>query len=121
MTERIGIVGGGLTGILLALKLSQDRGDVTLIERRPSLGGRLFFSSPLRLENLNLQDAWSAQEVALGQGDVSGFGWEVLDPTSLEILERHIRNLLTENELREWEQLGSDQELRQETYVVRKE
>jgi protoporphyrinogen oxidase len=36
---RIGIVGGGVLGTALALRLAQSGGDVTVIERGPSLGG----------------------------------------------------------------------------------
>jgi len=38
-TRRVGIVGGGVLGISLALRLAQAGADVTVIERGPTLGG----------------------------------------------------------------------------------
>jgi protoporphyrinogen oxidase len=39
MTPRVGIVGGGILGTTLALRLQQAGAQVTLLERGPSLGG----------------------------------------------------------------------------------
>jgi protoporphyrinogen oxidase len=39
MTPRVGIVGGGILGTVLALRLQQAGAQVTLLERGPSLGG----------------------------------------------------------------------------------
>ena len=39
MTPRVGIVGGGVLGTTLALRLQQAGANVTLLERGPSLGG----------------------------------------------------------------------------------
>jgi protoporphyrinogen oxidase len=38
-STRVGVVGGGVLGVTLALRLAQSGADVTLIERGPSLGG----------------------------------------------------------------------------------
>ena len=38
-TPRVGVVGGGVLGISLALRLAQAGADVTVVERGPTLGG----------------------------------------------------------------------------------
>ena len=44
---RIVILGGGLAGMSAALSLLENGFDVTLVERRPFLGGRVFsFQDP---------------------------------------------------------------------------
>lgn len=96
------IVGGGLAGILLALRLSRDPGltrkGILLVEEAPSLGGRL----------------------------ASGHcGFEILPPEAQETLERHLLGQLDEAEQVEWEKARSTfalagEELPQ-SYVVRRE
>ncbi|MBX9703304.1 MAG: NAD(P)/FAD-dependent oxidoreductase [Silvanigrellaceae bacterium] len=71
------IVGGGLSGILLALKLSREksyleRGTMMLVEQLPHLGGRLFTNSS---------------------------GFEVFSPDSLQTLYRHLCSTLSEYEV----------------------
>jgi protoporphyrinogen oxidase len=39
VTNRVGIVGGGILGTILALRLQQQGAQVTLLERGSSLGG----------------------------------------------------------------------------------
>jgi protoporphyrinogen oxidase len=39
MAARVGVVGGGILGTVLSLRLTQAGHDVTLLERGPSLGG----------------------------------------------------------------------------------
>jgi hypothetical protein len=76
--SEITIVGGGLSGILLALKLSRNEvKKIVLLDEQSTLGGRLFFASSF------------AQ---------SGFGFEHLDLKTKESLYRHIENSLTEHE-----------------------
>jgi hypothetical protein len=87
------IVGGGMSGILLALRLSRhvhkmSENSVLLIEKQPFLGGRLFFSNPHKN---------SAGSVALPTS--SGPGFEAFDSMSLDVLQRHFQGLLSEEEL----------------------
>jgi protoporphyrinogen oxidase len=97
------IVGGGLAGILLSLKLSSNSSqkyrELILIEEQPSLGGRLFFSPPGFTLKPNREEThqqlWlHAQE----QTHLSGFGLEAYDLHSKESLLRHIENALTQHE-----------------------
>jgi hypothetical protein len=95
------IVGGGLSGMLLALRLSRENSQkrLGLFEAEASLGGRLFFSSPLNLQGLPSWEKFIAQWNALGQKThLSGFGLEAMHPDALEALERHMRSLFSEPE-----------------------
>ncbi len=97
------IVGGGLSGILLALKLSlAGKQKVTLIEENPTLGGRLFFPKA----NVN-QD--------------SGYGFEAFSTSSKEAIYRHIQNLLSEEELSEFEQILEVQHLPENSHSTERE
>ena len=82
MTQHTVIVGGGLTGILYALRLSHDLSkdtQISLIDSNETLGGRFFFSTP-------------------GQTGKSGFGFEYENPNDLDTLKRHIFLYLSEEE-----------------------
>lgn len=77
------IVGGGITGILSALRLSIDTTNqhrkITLIDSNQTLGGRFFFAQ----SNKNIK---------------SGFGFEHENFSDLEALKRHLFLYLNEDE-----------------------
>ncbi len=81
--EHTVLVGGGLTGILYALRLSQtqnlNESPITIIDSNESLGGRFFFTSS-------------------GTKERSGYGFEYEDPQNLDTLKRHIFLYLSEDE-----------------------
>lgn len=82
MTQHTVIVGGGLTGILYALRLSQNSQEdtqISIIDSNETLGGRFFF----------------AQGAQKGR---SGFGFENENPNDLDTLKRHIFLSLNEDE-----------------------
>lgn len=87
MPSEIVIVGGGISGLLLALKLSKEyknnKNNIILIEKQTQLGGRFFFSSS-DLKN-----------------HLSGPGFEFMEASSLEILFRHFELHLTDEEKNE--------------------
>ena len=97
------IVGGGLAGILMALRISgphvKRSRKVVLCERESQLGGRLFFSSPFALSG-TAPERLEAHLAACEQGGrlLSGFGFEAFDTHALEVLERHLVSHLTEAE-----------------------
>lgn len=82
-TSKIVIVGGGITGILCALRLSkessQEHTSITLIDSNETLGGRFFFTH-------------SSTQTK------SGFGFERENFSDLEALKRHLFLYLTEDE-----------------------
>jgi len=83
MTQCTAIIGGGLTGILCALRFSkhrdQEANQIVLIDSNETLGGRFFFDSS---ENKRK----------------SGFGFEYEDLNDLETLKRHLFLYLDEDE-----------------------
>jgi hypothetical protein len=96
------IVGGGLAGLLTALKLSRQRpgreSSIVLLESRSTLGGRPFQSPPShpgqsRVEALAAQFATDALQQS------SGPGFELFDPVALDVFERHVRMNLSEDEI----------------------
>ncbi|MEN9528456.1 MAG: hypothetical protein RI932_329, partial [Pseudomonadota bacterium] len=93
------VVGGGLAGLLLALKLSSSgcKAPLVVLESRPTLGGRLFQSPPL-LPGVTRAEALRAQFKQEALQHCSGPGFELFDPLALEVYERHLRMLLTESE-----------------------
>ncbi|MES2614244.1 MAG: FAD/NAD(P)-binding protein [Bdellovibrionota bacterium] len=131
-TKELVIVGGGLSGILLALKLSNSEKfknqSVTLVEEQPTLGGRLFFASSRsfsgktrgQIQEELLQDASSNKFL-------SGFGFELFDLQTKESLFRHIQNSLTEEEKSRLEKYLSEFESEEQNlekhkcYFVKKE
>ncbi len=93
------VVGGGLAGLLLALRLSQrDPADVCILESEQTLGGRLYFSTPWHGMGLPR----TRFEVLLDRGlfsrDVSGPGLEAFTPEALAVFERHLLATLGEEE-----------------------
>lgn len=79
MKTDIVIVGGGITGILCALRLSNNKNiskEIVLIDSHQTLGGRFF----------------------LGNSPKSGSGFEHKTPLTLETLKRHLYLYLTEDE-----------------------
>ena len=79
------IIGGGLTGILCALRLSLNPNPnktIVLIDSNSSLGGRFFFSG----HNVN-----------------SGPGFEHYSPADLEVMKRHFLLYMTEEEKNHFE------------------
>lgn len=101
-TCQTAIIGGGLSGILLALRLSRNSriGEtITLFESSPSLGGRLFFSVP-QSENTQLSPVKSFLDklnfARTGMG--SGFGFEAIAAEDATAIERHIHSALEEHE-----------------------
>ncbi len=102
----IAIIGGGMSGLLLALRLSRDSNlcakGITIFEKQPHLGGRFFFSSshqPLENTVTQLNDK---------QFKLSGPGFEWLEGNSLEIMYRHFESHLSELEKNEIELFFQD-------------
>jgi hypothetical protein len=125
------IVGGGLSGILLALKLSREQsripGTILLVDAGTNLGGRLLFSDA-RVERMAAEDdgEFFKQRRDSGmQNGVSGPGFESVDPKGLEILERHLRSALTDEELQFLDLICGESEGEagepSKTYFVRRE
>lgn len=101
-TATTAIVGGGISGIILSLRLSREAlrsgQSILLIEAQESLGGRLFF--PTGKNQTGDADENFAQRILLrrqGEG-LSGFGLECFDPNSCQALERHLRSHLSTDE-----------------------
>lgn len=121
------VVGGGLAGMLLALRMSRQVDDkrIVLLESRATLGGRLFQTPPAQVGHTRAQVlAGQFAEDALKHA--SGPGFELFDPMALEVYERHLRMNLTEIEIEfvdafVAERSGSAQELVRKTFLVRKE
>jgi hypothetical protein len=93
------IIGGGMSGLLLALRLSRDPNmcakGITIFEKQPHFGGRFFFSSyhpPLN----NSSDQFNYKQLKL-----SGPGFEWLEGNTLEIMYRHFESHLSELEKNE--------------------
>ncbi|MBM3381587.1 MAG: hypothetical protein FJY29_04005 [Betaproteobacteria bacterium] len=121
------IVGGGLAGLLLALKLSSapSKAPLVLLESRPSLGGRLFQAPPLS-PGVSRAEALRAQFSHEALQHCSGPGFELFDPLALEVYERHLRMLLTDAEqefLESFtkERTPAEQPFTRRTLLVRKE
>jgi NAD(P)-binding Rossmann-like domain len=100
------IVGGGVSGLLLALRLSRDhkkRGNgIVLIEKQPQLGGRFFFSSSSSFFGRNHEEiSKEIFEDSSKKLHLSGPGFESMEPASLEALYRHMESHLTEDEKNE--------------------
>ena len=93
------VVGGGLSGILLALRLSsKPNSQVALIESEASLGGRIFFSPPWQVRGNPMERAASLLEVGLFGRKLSGPGFEAFESGALQALERHLLQGMTEEE-----------------------
>ena len=121
------IVGGGLSGILLALKVSRENASrpLILLESRPTLGGRLFQCPPSQ-PGLTRSDALRAQFSREALIYCSGPGLELFDPLALEVYERHLRMAMSDEEqefvdafVRERD--GFDGPFVRRTFLVRKE
>ena len=97
------VVGGGLAGILLALRMSRPdlKGPrkIVLCERESQLGGRLFFSTPIALHG-TAHERFESSLSACEQGGrhLSGFGFEAFDAHAVEVVERHLMSHLTDSE-----------------------
>lgn len=128
---RLAIVGGGLAGILLALRLTKDEktykpGDITLIEAMPTLGGRTFFSSPLNLSGMKTEERFhELLRATNSRKGLSGFGFEVFFAESLAVYERHLQGALHDDELAFVESFCEEHargdELAHSCYFVKKE
>ncbi len=121
------IVGGGISGLLLALRLSRQEPSkkLMLLESRTTLGGRLFQTPPAPIGQ-SRQEVLSAQFSAEALQHTSGPGFELFDPMALEVYERHLRMNLSEEEIEfidgfVAERFGSSEGLQRNTYLVRKE
>lgn len=106
------IVGAGISGLLLALKLSKDPAKVakgiTIIEKEAQLGGRYFFSQQNNFNGKNNEQVLNEiQENSFKNLFLSGPGFEFLDANSLEVLYRHFQAQLTESEKNELEEFYS--------------
>lgn len=100
------IVGGGISGLLLALRLSRDykkrEHGILLIERQPQLGGRFFFSSSSSFSGKNHEEiSKEIFENSSKKLHLSGPGFESMESASLEALYRHMESHLTEDEKNE--------------------
>ena len=103
------IVGGGISGLLLALKLSKDINKINkglvLLEQQPQLGGRFFFSSSFNFFGKNYEQITNEiYENSSKDINLSGPGFESMSPSSLEALFRHFESHLTEEEKNEFEE-----------------
>jgi hypothetical protein len=121
------IVGGGLAGILTALRLSrgESKRKLVLLESKTTLGGRLFQIPPASV-GMSRVDVLAGQFTADAWQHCSGPGFELFDPTALEVYERHLRMNLSEEEIEfidgfVAERLTSDGEHVRKTFLVRKE
>jgi hypothetical protein len=126
------IIGGGISGILVALRLSRVMriGEtLSLFEQSATLGGRLFFSIPQNTPTESSPaEAFLKRLTACRAGEASGFGFEALGSEAAIALERHIRSSLDESESAFLdaflsEAASSPEELQRpaRTYFVRKE
>jgi hypothetical protein len=119
------VVGGGLSGLLLALRASRNSNSLVLLESRPTLGGRLFQSPPSH-PGVPRIDVLRAQFTQEALQHCSGPGFELFDPLALEVYERHLRMAMSEAE-QEFvdafvnERAGVQDTLVRRTYLVRKE
>lgn len=121
------VVGGGLAGILLALRLS-SQGDprrLLLLESRTTLGGRLFQTPPAHV-GLPRSDVLASQFAADALQHSSGPGFELFDPMALDVYERHLRTNLNDSEIEfidafVGERVNSGEPFIRKTLIVRKE
>ncbi|MCA2961155.1 MAG: hypothetical protein IOD12_12950 [Silvanigrellales bacterium] len=123
------IVGGGLTGLLLALRLSagdpKEASNLCLVEGEQACGGRLFFSTPWH----GMGSPRSRFEMLIERGflgrDVSGPGFEAFSPDALTTLERHLVATLSDEErsfVEAFTCMGTEgAPLSRRCYVVKKE
>ncbi|APJ03454.1 NAD(P)-binding protein [Silvanigrella aquatica] len=125
------IVGGGISGLLLALRLSRDpkkreRG-IHLIEKQPQLGGRFFFSSTFKFTGKNSEEiSQEINENAFKNLYLSGPGFESMEAGTLEALYRHVESHLTEDEKNQIEEIliqdnSLDFNKINKCYIVKKE
>jgi predicted NAD/FAD-dependent oxidoreductase len=129
--SNIVIVGGGISGFLLALRLSRDQKKlekgIVLIEKQPQLGGRFFFSSSSHFYGKSHKEiSKEIFEDSSHKLNLSGPGFETMEPDSLEALFRHIESNLTEdekNELDEYFKNENDIEIKNKNncFFVKKE
>ena len=103
------IVGAGISGLLLALKLSKDPAKVakgiTIIEKEAQLGGRFFFTQLSHFTGKNNEQVLNEIfENSLNNLFLSGPGFEFLDSNSLEVLYRHFEAQLNDEEKNELEE-----------------
>jgi hypothetical protein len=130
-TVQLTIVGGGLSGLLLALKLSREQsrlqGTILLVDAGTSLGGRLLYSDS-RVERIAAEDDgefFKQRRDSSMQNGVSGPGFESIDPKGLEIMERHLRSTLSDDEIEFLDRYCGEGELGtsepSKTYFVRRE
>jgi hypothetical protein len=120
------ILGGGLSGILLALRLSAKQGArICLVEGEASLGGRIFYSPTWQVNGNAQQRSLALVEIGLYGRKLSGPGFEVFESQALQSIERHILSLLNEEEtgfLEDFCQKNtSGMNLSKHVYVVKKE
>ena len=125
------IVGGGISGLLLALRLSRDtkkrENGIVLIEKQPQLGGRFFFSSPSSFNGKNYEEiSREIFEDSSKKIHLSGPGFETMEPATLEALYRHIESHLSEDEKNELDEFfKNDNEFdlskKNKCFFVRKE
>ncbi|KAB8032185.1 NAD(P)-binding protein [Fluviispira multicolorata] len=127
----IAIVGGGLSGILLALRLSRDKEKfnekIVLIEQQPQLGGRNFFSSPLSFSGKSHSKI--NQEILFHSSHsqhLSGPGFEFMNVESLNAMLRHLQSHLTDEESVQFEEYINridelESERRNRCFFIKKE
>lgn len=128
-TEVDVVVGGGIAGLLLALRLSKNGSErpLVLLESRPTLGGRLFQCPPSQ-PGATRPDALKTQFSADAIQMCGGPGFELFDPLALEVYERHLRLSLSDSEcefieafVHERVSQSLSSEYTRRTFLVRKE
>ena len=125
------IVGGGISGLLLALKISKDpkklANGIVLIEKQPQLGGRFFFSSSANFSGKNYEEITNELfENSSKKINLSGPGFESMPSVSLEALFRHFESHLSEEEKNEFEEFFKNENENSNTnthksYFIKKE
>ncbi|WP_158997378.1 NAD(P)-binding protein [Pigmentibacter ruber] len=115
------VIGGGLSGLLLALKLSKDPNKVTkgitLVEKEAQLGGRLFYTQLNQFSGKSREQVFSEiYENATNNQYLSGLGFEFLNADALEIIYRHFLSQLNEEELSIIENLQVKLDIQNESF-----
>lgn len=112
------IVGGGMAGLLLALRVSRQetKNKLILLESRATLGGRLFQSPPASV-GMSRVEALKEQFSEQALQHCSGPGFEIFDPITLEIYERHLRMNLDDHEIDFIDAFVSERNLSQENFL----
>ncbi|WGL59487.1 NAD(P)-binding protein [Pigmentibacter sp. JX0631] len=116
------VIGGGLSGLLLALKLSKDpkkiTKGITLIEKEAQLGGRFFYTQLNQFSGKSRSQVFSElYESASRNQYLSGLGFEFLNADALEIIYRHFLSQLSEEEINHIENMQVKLDVKDEKYA----